>query len=164
MVTVNSALIGELHRLGMRITRGGDDLEVGGLNWPFPLQKLLRRVRSEAVALSEVEEPIRAELFSGERLEQHAGSLALAQCVTTTSRRVDGCCHVCWTTGRCCLTRIAPLPGPSVRSARSHRRRGRRLTWWRTVYRLGGILRECQSGRRHTPGRPRLRDSGLCGT
>ena len=44
----------------------------------FP-QKLLRKSHSEAIALSEIEEPIRAELFSSERLEQHAESLAAAQ-------------------------------------------------------------------------------------
>jgi cyclic beta-1,2-glucan synthetase len=49
----------------------------------FP-QKLLRKSHSEAIALSEIEEPIRAELFSSERLEQHAESLAAAQLVTTT--------------------------------------------------------------------------------
>ena len=36
------------------------------------------------MALPQLEEPIRAELFSGERLEQHAESLAIAQRVTTT--------------------------------------------------------------------------------
>ena len=34
-----------------------------------------------------LEEPIRAELFSAERLEQHAESLAAAQRVTTTPRK-----------------------------------------------------------------------------
>ena len=38
------------------------------------------------MALPQLEEPIRAELFSGERLEQHAESLAIAQRVTTTSQ------------------------------------------------------------------------------
>src|SRR4029450_1504012 len=42
---------------------------------------------SEAVALSALDEPIRAELFSAERLEQHAESLATAQRVTTTPRK-----------------------------------------------------------------------------
>ena len=42
---------------------------------------------SEAMALPQLEEPIRAELFSGERLEQHAESLALAQRVTTNPRK-----------------------------------------------------------------------------
>jgi cyclic beta-1,2-glucan synthetase len=50
-------------------------------------QNLLRKNHSEAVALSEIEEPIRAELFSSERLEQHAESLAVAQRVTTTPRK-----------------------------------------------------------------------------
>ncbi|HET9885444.1 MAG TPA: glucoamylase family protein, partial [Candidatus Binatia bacterium] len=39
------------------------------------------------MAVSQLEEPIRAELFSSERLEQHGESLALAQRVTTTPRR-----------------------------------------------------------------------------
>ena len=56
------------------------------MSWPFPLQKLLSKVRSGAIALPELEEPIRAELFSSERLEQHAESLAVAQAVTTTSQ------------------------------------------------------------------------------
>jgi cyclic beta-1,2-glucan synthetase len=56
------------------------------LNWPFPLHHLLRHMRFGAMALPQMEEPIRAELFSGERLEQHAESLAVAQRVTTTSR------------------------------------------------------------------------------
>ncbi len=50
-------------------------------------QNPLRKNHSEAVALSALEEPIRAELFSGERLEQHAESLAAAQRVTTTPRK-----------------------------------------------------------------------------
>jgi cyclic beta-1,2-glucan synthetase len=62
-----------------------DDREVRGLKLLFP-QNLLRKVRSGPIALSELEEPIRAELFSSERLEQHAESLAAAQCVTTTPR------------------------------------------------------------------------------
>jgi cyclic beta-1,2-glucan glucanotransferase len=52
----------------------------------FP-QNLLRNNHSQAIALSELEEPIRAELFSTERLEQHAESLAAAQQVTTTPRK-----------------------------------------------------------------------------
>src|SRR5688572_23573726 len=39
------------------------------------------------MAVSQLEEPILAELFSSERLEQHGESLALAQRVTTTPRR-----------------------------------------------------------------------------
>ncbi|MDO8700734.1 MAG: glucoamylase family protein, partial [Deltaproteobacteria bacterium] len=50
-------------------------------------QNLLRKNHSEAIALSELGEPIRAELFSAERLEQHAESLAVAQRVTTTPRK-----------------------------------------------------------------------------
>lgn len=49
-------------------------------------QNLLRNVRPEALAPPELEEPIRAELFSSERLEQHAESLAAAQPVTATPR------------------------------------------------------------------------------
>ncbi|HEU4345192.1 MAG TPA: glycosyl transferase, partial [Candidatus Binatia bacterium] len=48
---------------------------------------MLRKNHSEAVALSALEEPIRAELFSAERLEQHGESLAAAQRVTTTPRK-----------------------------------------------------------------------------
>jgi len=51
------------------------------------IQNPLRKNHSEAFALSALEEPIRAELFSSERLEQHAKSLAEAQRVTTTPRR-----------------------------------------------------------------------------
>jgi cyclic beta-1,2-glucan synthetase len=50
-------------------------------------QNLLRKNHSEAIALSALEEPIRAELFSAERLEQHGESLAAAQRVTTTPRK-----------------------------------------------------------------------------
>ena len=50
-------------------------------------QKLLRKTHSEAMAVSQLEEPIRAELFSSERLEQHGESLALAQRVTATPRK-----------------------------------------------------------------------------
>ena len=50
-------------------------------------QNLLRKNHSEAIALSQLEEPIRAELFSAERLEQHGESLAAAQRVTTTPRK-----------------------------------------------------------------------------
>ncbi len=53
---------------------------------PQPLL-LIGKKHSEAIALPRLEEPIRAELFSGERLEQHAESLALAQRVTTNPRR-----------------------------------------------------------------------------
>ncbi|MGZ8465404.1 MAG: glycosyl transferase, partial [Candidatus Binatia bacterium] len=51
------------------------------------LQNLRRNLLSDAAVLSQVEEPIRAELFSAERLEQHAESLAAAQRVTTTPRK-----------------------------------------------------------------------------
>ncbi|MGB7946872.1 MAG: glycosyl transferase, partial [Candidatus Binatia bacterium] len=50
-------------------------------------QNLWRKNHSEAVTLSALEEPIRAELFSVERLEQHAESLAGAQRVTATPRK-----------------------------------------------------------------------------
>ena len=53
----------------------------------FPLQNLRRKIRAGALALPEIEEPIRAELFSSERLEQHAESLAAAQQVTTTPHK-----------------------------------------------------------------------------
>ena len=63
-----------------------DGREVCGLESLF-FQNPLRKNHSEAVALSALEEPIRAELFSAERLEQHAESLAAAQRVTTTPRK-----------------------------------------------------------------------------
>jgi cyclic beta-1,2-glucan synthetase len=66
--------------------RALDGSEVCGLESLF-FQNPLRKNHSEAVALSALEEPIRAELFSGERLEQHAESLAAAQRVTTTPRK-----------------------------------------------------------------------------
>jgi len=50
-------------------------------------QKLLRKKHSEAIELSQLEEPIRAELFSSERLEQHGESLAAAQRVTPSPRQ-----------------------------------------------------------------------------
>ena len=76
-------LTGELDSLGMR---AADGREVCGLKLLF-LQNLLRNKHSEAIALSQLEEPIRAELFSAERLEQHGESLAVAQRVTTTPRK-----------------------------------------------------------------------------
>src|SRR5512145_1512518 len=66
--------------------RAPDGREVCGVQSLFT-QNLLRKNHSEAIALSALEEPIRAELFSAERLEQHGESLALAQRVTTTPRR-----------------------------------------------------------------------------
>ncbi len=48
---------------------------------------LFRNVRPKALALPELEEPIRGELFSSERLEHHAESLAAAQPVTTTLQK-----------------------------------------------------------------------------
>ena len=78
-------LAGELDSLGMTAPHQ-DQREVPALKMLFP-QNLLRKLSSEAIALSEVEEPIRAELFSSERLEQHGESLAAAQRVTTTPRK-----------------------------------------------------------------------------
>ena len=76
-------LTGELDSLGMR---AADGREVCGLELLF-FQNLLHKNHSEAIALSQLEEPIRAELFSSERLEQHGESLAVAQRVTTTPRK-----------------------------------------------------------------------------
>jgi cyclic beta-1,2-glucan synthetase len=53
------------------------------LLWPGTRQ---RKTRSESLSSSHLEEPIRAELFSSERLEQHAESLAAAQPVLATPR------------------------------------------------------------------------------
>ena len=47
---------------------------------------LLSKKLSKVIGLSELEEPIRAELFSVERFEQHGESLAAAHRVTTTPR------------------------------------------------------------------------------
>jgi hypothetical protein len=58
----------EKHRLDMGVTHW-DDREAHGLQVLFPLQNLLRKLRAGISALPEIEEPIRAELFSSERLE-----------------------------------------------------------------------------------------------
>jgi len=50
-------------------------------------QILVRKSHSEAIAPLQVEEPIRAELFSSERLAQHGESLAAAQRVTASPRK-----------------------------------------------------------------------------
>ena len=50
--------------------------------WPPFLQELVDRASSPRAAFTDSDEPIRAELFSIERLEQHAESLAAAQRVT----------------------------------------------------------------------------------
>ena len=50
-------------------------------------QILVRKSHSEAIAPLQVEEPIRAELFSSERLAQHGESLAAAQRVTALPRK-----------------------------------------------------------------------------
>src|SRR5512145_68940 len=63
-----------------------DDRGVYGLKLLLS-HNLLRKNHSEAVALSALEEPIRAELFSAERLELHGESLAAAQRVTTAPRK-----------------------------------------------------------------------------
>src|SRR4030095_13437420 len=97
-----------------------DDCEVRGLKVLFPLQNLLRKIGARTSTLSELEEPIRAELFSTERLEQHAESLATAQQVTPTPRKGrGGCYHAYWTTDRCCSHRIGLLLRPSAKNASS---------------------------------------------
>src|SRR5512132_268783 len=63
-----------------------DAREVCGLESLF-FQNPLRKNHSGAIAPSALEEPIRAELFSSERLEQHGESLAAAQRVTATPRK-----------------------------------------------------------------------------
>ena len=50
-------------------------------------RNLVRKKHSGAIAVSQLEEPIRSELFSSERLEQHGESLAAAQRVTTIPRK-----------------------------------------------------------------------------
>ena len=63
---------------------------------------------SRSERLHEPEEPIRAELFSVERLEQHAESLAAAQRVTARSARAAARCRrACATTAASCSPRIA---------------------------------------------------------
>ncbi|MGE3539676.1 MAG: glucoamylase family protein [Candidatus Tectimicrobiota bacterium] len=57
------------------------------LQWLLSLPNRLRHVRIGARAVPALDAPIRAELFSSERLEQHAESLAAAQHVMTTPRR-----------------------------------------------------------------------------
>lgn len=57
------------------------------MNFVFPFYNLFPTFHSWFVAPPQSEEPIRAELFSIERLEQHAESLAAAQHVTSTTRR-----------------------------------------------------------------------------
>jgi cyclic beta-1,2-glucan synthetase len=46
----------------------------------------MNTMRSPIARSAELKEPIRAELFGAERLEQHAASLALAQVVTEDAR------------------------------------------------------------------------------
>jgi cyclic beta-1,2-glucan synthetase len=46
----------------------------------------MKTVRPSTGIFSDLEEPIRAEVFSVERLEQHAESLAVAQTVFAESR------------------------------------------------------------------------------
>ncbi len=57
------------------------------MNSAIPQALRVRKKTSQAIALPRLEDPIRAELFSAERLEQHAESLALAQRVTETPRK-----------------------------------------------------------------------------
>ena len=56
------------------------------------------------IARESFEQPIRAELFGVERLEQHAASLAAAQ--ETKSGRVGDCCPASRTTAACSANRI----------------------------------------------------------
>jgi cyclic beta-1,2-glucan synthetase len=52
-----------------------------------PLRASSRSARGAVPSSDGLDEPIVAELFSGERLEQHASSLAAAQSVTRDPRR-----------------------------------------------------------------------------
>jgi cyclic beta-1,2-glucan synthetase len=54
-----------------------------------------------------IENPIRAELFGDERLEQHAESVAAAQPVITRLSRGRRLLARVWTTGACSASRIA---------------------------------------------------------
>ena len=76
--------------------------------------------RRSAVPITEPEEPIRAELFSIERLEQHAESLAAAQRVTPTPGAAARWRRGCATTAGCCSRRIAPSLPPSAKSIAHH--------------------------------------------
>jgi len=58
-----------LRLLELALRGQGLFFEVRGLQVLFPLQNLLRKIRAGTSALPEIEEPIRAELFSSERLE-----------------------------------------------------------------------------------------------
>ena len=109
-------------------------------------QTLLRKNHSEAIALSQLEEPIRAELFSAERLEQHAKALPPPSASRRRRARVVGCCRACSTTGGCCSNRIGPSPRQSGRSARSHLRQN----GWSTI--TTSWTNNCaRSGRLATP-------------
>src|SRR3984957_3854263 len=55
------------------------------LSRSFAPRETMASVSQTQTIVAEAEEPIRAELFSVERLEQHAESLAAAQTVTTDS-------------------------------------------------------------------------------
>ena len=57
--------------------------------------------QSSTILLPNQEEPIRSELFSLERLEQHAESLAAAQAVTTRISRGARLSLVSWKTAAC---------------------------------------------------------------
>ena len=56
------------------------------MNFLYSPQNFFHAIRSWFVAPQQLDEPIRAELFGPERLEQHAESLAAAQPVTARSR------------------------------------------------------------------------------
>ena len=103
--------------------------EVHGLKFLSRFQNLLRNVHPKALTPPELEEPIRAELFSSERLEQHAESPGRGTPVTVRREWVVRCCRVCWITGGCCSMRIEELPRRFARGARSYPRRN----GWSTI-------------------------------
>lgn len=76
----------ECHERAIQRLKGAGHTEVQGLKFLFRIQNLFRNIRPEALTPLEFEEPIRSELFSSERLEQHAESLAMAQPVTDAPR------------------------------------------------------------------------------
>ena len=93
---------------------------------PGSLISLLRRAlgRAQPDSLWDDEDPIRSELFSVERLEQHAESLAANQPISTTPASGPGRSSTAWPrTNAPCSTPIADLPRPLPMGARSHRRR-----------------------------------------
>ena len=99
------------------------------MNSAIPQALRVRKKTSEAIALAALEEPIRAELFSAERLEQHGESLAAAQRVTTTPRKGRPLLPRVLDNGRVLLESYRAIAQAIRRSAPSHLRRN----GWSTI-------------------------------